>query len=128
MVEESKIQQILDKINIITNTLTMHITIQDTHDIIRDKQISEMYKIMVTGNGDVAIPETVRKHAEWIKEHDKEKEENYRENKEVLRINIADEKKEKSDYRVSKRQFFIMVAAQVIGFIIIGIELALNMR
>jgi hypothetical protein len=128
MVEESKIQQILDKINIITNTLTMHIGIQDTHDIIRDKQISEMYKIMVTGNGDVAIPETVRKHAEWIKEHDKEKEENYRENKEVLRINIADEKKEKSDYRVSKRQFFIMVAAQVIGFIIIGIELALNMR
>jgi len=128
MVEESKIQQILDKINIITNTLTMHIAIQDTHDIIRDKQISEMYKIMVTGNGDVAIPETVRKHSEWIKEHDKEKEENYRENKEVLRINIADEKKEKSDYRVSKRQFFIMVAAQVIGFIIIGIELALNMR
>lgn len=132
MEEESKIQQVLDKINIINTTLITHIATQDVRDEVRDKQLSAVYKIMVTGNGDIPLTEVVRNHSAWIEEHNKDQDETYKEDKEMLMMNVVDEKKNKTDNKVSKRQFLIAIAVavttQVIGFIFIGIEFALRMR
>lgn len=42
-----------------------------------------MYKILVTGNGQPPLPETVRQHSAWIDERDAERKENKQYKKDV---------------------------------------------
>ena len=61
-------KQILADIAELYGTLTEHLALDKSSC----QKIEAMYKILVTGNGCPSLPETVRKHADWIKEKDEE--------------------------------------------------------
>jgi len=47
-------------------------------DTERDRKTNAMYEILVTGNGEHPLPETVRKHDTWIEEKKEEEKEGSR--------------------------------------------------
>jgi 6-phosphogluconate dehydrogenase (decarboxylating) len=125
MAEKSTTQQILDQVSSLTISLATHISGQVASDVMT----KAMYGILVTGqDGKPPLPEVVRRHEEWIVQHDSERAEVKKEHREDVLINTADTKKDRSEAVSFRRQIWLMIAAEVIGFILVGVEVALHMK
>jgi hypothetical protein len=117
-------QRVLEQVGVLSGSLSTHIALQK----ISDEKIGEMYKILVTGNGVPALPEIVRRHQEWILERDKEREENAKNRKEEKQNSIQDTKADRREAISFKHQIWLMLATEVVGFGVLGLELALHMK
>ena len=62
-------QQIISDIAELYRALDEHLAFDKTNC----QKIDSMYKIIVTGNGDPSLPETVRTHGVWIREQIEDK-------------------------------------------------------
>ena len=106
-------QKLLDQLTEVIPRLAIHIAA----DADLQLKLAAMYKIIVTGNGDVALPETVRIHSAWIIAHDAT----------ALQIetNKIDLKKETRQFR---RQIQGLVFSQVLTFVFLAIVVWLGLR
>ena len=59
-------QKFLDQLMEVIPALAIHIA----GDVPRDEKINAMYKLLVIGNGEPPIPETIRIQQAWILAHD----------------------------------------------------------
>jgi hypothetical protein len=123
---ESLTQQILAQLALLTTSVTAH---HSSHIGIDDK-IAAMYKILVTG--DPPLPEIVRKHELWIVEHDKEKTEIRQSGISRDLMATQSQQKDRSDAVAFRRQLttvvITIVGTQIVGFIVLAIEIALKMK
>lgn len=103
------------------------------------QKIDDMYKIIVTGNGDLPLPETVRKHKDWIENHDKEQnniekynQEEILQSKKYSQEEILQGKKDVRDDRSEalafKRQLWLLAIGQVLTLIGLGVTVFLKLR
>jgi len=148
MPEKSTQLQILDQVSSLTVSLATHIAGQADTDVMT----KAMYKILVTGNGIPPLPEIVRQHSEWIKSRAIVQEElaalvnSSREHGEWIKAREAERYEEKTDKKLDKatstsdaktdrreavdfkRQIWLVVITQFVGFVIIGLEIALHWK
>ncbi len=103
------------------------------------QKIDDMYKIIVTGNGDLPLPETVRKHKDWIENHDKEQNNiekyNQEEMLQVKKYNQEESLQAKKDTRddrneaiTFKRQLWLLALGQVLTIIGLAVSVFLKLR
>jgi len=117
-------QQVLVRLSELSAALTAHIALQS----LLDEKLNAMYKIIVTGNGQPALPEVVRQHDSWILKHDEDSADASQKNHSRNLLSIQGAQKETSDAVAFGRQLFIVTATQVIGFVILGVEIFLKMK
>jgi hypothetical protein len=80
--EKTQSQKVLEQLTSLALSFATHVATEaDT-----ERKIGEMYKILVTGNGNPPLPEIVRGHTEWIAERDDERCENKKDQKEAAKI------------------------------------------
>jgi hypothetical protein len=92
------------------------------------EQIKAMYKILVTGNGVLPLPEIVRKHTEWIAERDEANKEIRNETRDEMVRNSVNTKEDRREAVSSKHQLWIMVCVQIVGFLLLGLEVLLHWK
>jgi len=117
-------QQVFVQLATLSSDLTAHVALQS----LCDEKVNAMYKIIVTGNGKPALPEDVRKHEQWIQEHDRNTADACQKNDSRNLLSIQGDQKKQSDAVAFKRQLLIVTATQIIGFIILSIEILLKMK
>ena len=106
-------QKLLDELTDVIPRLAIHIAA----DADLQAKMSAMYKIIVTGNGDVALPETVRIHSAWIVAHDA-----IALQVEATRSDLAKET------RLFRRQIQGLVISQVLAFLFLAVSVWLGLR
>jgi len=99
-------QQVLDGVMELGKTLDLHVAA----DKANVEKVNAMYKIIVTGNGQPSLPETVRVHEAWIEERK------------------TDLKTEFSEARDFHRQMIALFIGQVLTFIALGIAVYIGWR
>ena len=106
-------QKLLDELTDVIPRLAIHIAA----DTDLQAKMSAMYKILVTGNGQPALPEIVRIHSAWIIAHDAI----------VLQVEATRNDLAK-ETRLFKRQIQGLVISQVIAFIFLAIAVWAGLR
>jgi len=75
-------------------------------------KMDAMYKILVTGNGDIPLPEQVRIHSSWIEAHD------------AIAKEIQNQKNElDKERRLFKRQIYALFIGQAIMIVVFLLKL-----
>jgi hypothetical protein len=117
----SEFQKILDQqvSSLATSVTSLAISVSTHHaeGAALNEKVDKMYKVLVTGNGQPALPEIVRRHDEWIMERDKER----AEKSESAKI----DRREAVSF---KRQIWLMLATEIVGFCILAVEVAIHMK
>jgi len=87
-----------------------------------------MYKILVTGNGQLPLSETVRQHSAWIEERDGERKENKQDKKDTLAITVASANKDRSEAVAFRRQLWILAIGEIATFLLLGAAVLLKWK
>ena len=94
-------RQILADIAELYGTINEHLTLDKGNC----QKIEAMYKILVTGNGCPSLPETVRKHTEWIDDKDE-----------------AEKEREKRGFEI-KKGIILIAVGQVIALAVSAVAI-----
>jgi hypothetical protein len=124
MPEKTAIQQVLDQVSTLTLSLANHMAGQ-THT---DQMTAAMYKLLITGNGNPPLPEIVHKHERWLEELRQDKCNDVEEIKKEEIVARSDARSDRREVITSNRQFWIMLASQLIGFILLGLAVVLRWK
>ena len=106
-------QKLLDELTDVIPRLTIHIAA----DTDLQAKMAAMYKILVTGNGQPALPEIVRIHSAWIIAHDA-----IALQVEATRSDLAKET------RLFRRQIQGLVISQILSFLFLVVAVWLGLR
>ena len=110
-------QQILTQISSLAISFAAHVS----GEIETKEKITAMYKILVTGNGILPLPEIVRNHTEWIKEREEERCNEQIEKRDNITQNRKDTREDRTEAVAFKRQLWILAAGQVLTFLLLGL-------
>lgn len=117
MAQTSLSQQVLAQVSSLALSFASHVS----GEVETKGKIDAMYKILVTGNGEVPLPETVRQHCTWIQVHDADREEV----RQDARTNVREDRNEAV---ASARQIRLLIIGQVVTFLLLGLSVALNWK
>jgi hypothetical protein len=122
--EKTVTQQILEQVSSLTLSLANHVAGQ----VHTDQMTASMFKTLITGNGTPPLQEIVRRHEVWIAKHDECLEQTQKEVQEEKMIEKSDVRSDRREAVTANKQFLIMLCSQLIGFILLGLAIALRWR
>jgi hypothetical protein len=110
----SESKEILKQLTSLATTFATHL-VGEKETV---KKVDAMYKVLVTGNGEVPLPETVRKHTAWIEEHNYDQATSVQEKKDAIKTAKAQANTGDSATLAFKRQLWILAGGEIVVVIL----------